>query len=231
MVALIAGLGVLPTAAQERAGEALRVQQDATQGGSVQRSVLDTGDPVYRLARIETQEFGSAEMQLDDGSTLTVGPNTDLVIDDFVYSPANGSGRAALSLGFGVLRMISGQVPSGQVRIQADVATIGIRGTTFTLDTRVPNLLRIWMDDGAILVTPVDSGVTFEITAPEYAECTRNFCRQATSPGRPIMFPVRDADPTGTGINQRDVDGGDGGDGSDRGGDDGGGSAGGTSGQ
>jgi hypothetical protein len=211
--------------AQEPAGQAVRVQQDTVQGGSVQTAALDTGDTVYRYATVETREFGSAEMQFTDGSSLTVGPNTDVMIDDFVYQPQTGLGQAAIRLGIGAVRMISGSMPDEQVRIDTPVALVGIRGTDFTLDTRVQGLLRVWIDEGAVNVTPNESGLDFLLTAPGYAECTLNFCRTVPPPDRPAFFPPRSGGQdqpfgTDTGINRRDVDGGEGGDDSG-GGDDG----------
>lgn len=216
LVGMMVVLTAVQGAAQEPAGQAVRVQQDTVQGGAVQAASLGSGDTVYRFATVETREFGSAEMRLNDDSVLTIGPNTDVVIDDFVYSPQSGVGRAAISLGVGAVRMISGRVPDEQVRIGTPVAVVGIRGTDFTLDTRIAGLLRVWIDDGAINVTPNESGLDFLLTAPGYAECTLNFCRTVPPPDRPQFFPPRtgifDQPSDEGGITPRDVDGGEGGD-------------------
>ena len=180
-----------PAFANEPVGEAIRVQQDTTQTLPASHAPLDIGDRVFRNARLETQEYGSAEMRFLDGSVLTIGPRSDLVIDEFVYQGESGTGRAAIALGVGVLRAISGRLPSGQVSLSTPVASVGIRGTDFTLDTTIPGLLRAWVDDGTIVVVPNESGREFTFSAPAYTECTLNSCRSATQAGRPTMFPER----------------------------------------
>ena len=39
-----------------------------------------------------------------DKTTLNVGPNSDLVIDEFIYDPSRGAGQMAVSMTKGVLR-------------------------------------------------------------------------------------------------------------------------------
>ena len=64
-----------------------------------------------------------------DGTSLTVGPRSDLVIDRFVYDPAVSAGELVGRLGGGVLRVVGGRISkSGRIEITTPVAVIGVRG-------------------------------------------------------------------------------------------------------
>lgn len=217
-VALAVALGAawqLPSSADaaDRAGETIRVQPASYQRESFFPSTLDVGDEIYREAEVYTEEYGSIEMRFDDGSQLTLGPNTELTIDDYVYSGDQGTDRAAISLGRGMLRMVSGQISSERVNVRTPVATVGIRGTDFTLDTNTDGVVKVWVDDGTVAVTPNQAGQTFELTAPAFAICSASSCDPQDGGGtRPVSFPnvPEGAHDTGFG-QQQDNDGGGGG--------------------
>ena len=50
------------------------------------------------------------QVLLVDGSTFTVGPGSDLVIDKFVYDPKTGTGQIAASFSKGVMRFVGGKI-------------------------------------------------------------------------------------------------------------------------
>lgn len=178
----------VPATAQERAGETKRAQQNAFQQASIVSQTLDVGDEIYRQANVYTRDHGGLELAFDDGSSLTLGPNTDLVIDEFVYQPSTGDGEAALSLTRGVLRLVSGRVPSERVRIGTPVATVGIRGTRLTLDSNQDGTLKVWADEGIITVAPRETSVVFTLEAPTFAVCTSSVCEEGPAPVQPAMF-------------------------------------------
>lgn len=175
--------------AAERAGETTKVQPASYQRESIFASTLDVGDEIYRDAEVFTEEYGSLIMSLDDGSVLTLGPNSDIVVDEYVYSPGANTGSAALSLGRGMLRVVSGRLPSDSVRIRTPVATIGIRGTDFTLDTAVQEIVKVWVDDGIVTVAPNASPTVFEFEAPAFAICSTSGCDRGEPEQRPRAFP------------------------------------------
>jgi hypothetical protein len=64
-------------------------------------------------------------------SALSIAPNSEVVIDEFVYNPGEGSGRMVTSLTKGALRFVGGQLShGGQATVNTPSATIGIRGGT-----------------------------------------------------------------------------------------------------
>ena len=139
----IAGMALLlvPPAfgAGERVGVAAAVNQDAsrTPPGASARTVI-LGDNLIFRERIETRGDGLVQILLVDGSTFTVGANSDLVIDEFVYDPDAGTGRLVASFGKGVARFVGGKLSKnpGGVTVKTPVGTIGIRGGIANLNVQ-----------------------------------------------------------------------------------------------
>lgn len=175
--------------AADRAGVTTKVQTQAYQEGDFLPQSLFEGEIVYRQANITTDRFGSVSFEFDDGSTMTVGPDSDLIIDNYVYDPDSGDGQAAIRLGKGILRMVSGRIPSDRVQIRTPVATVGIRGTEFALDADPEDLLRIWIIQGTVSATVNGSGQSFAFDAPSFAECTSDGCVETGAPSLPVTQP------------------------------------------
>ncbi|MEM6934178.1 MAG: FecR domain-containing protein [Pseudomonadota bacterium] len=180
-VALIGVLLALPAgsasrATTVRAGHVVLVEQSAMQKTALVEEKLREGDSVFQQATINTNWAGRAKMQLDDGSSLTLGANSDLVIDDFVYQPERDSGRASLRLLQGIMRMLSGRMRPGSYSVSTRIAVLGIRGTSFTIDNRNPEILSIRVDQGTVLARPLQSGKSYRLAAPSYAVCTLTAC-------------------------------------------------------
>lgn len=96
--------------------------------GRVRTVVL--GNKVIFKERINTSGTGLVQILFTDGSTLTVGANASLVIDQYVYNPNKGTGKLAVSFGKGVMRFVGGKISKekGGVTIRTTVGTAGIRG-------------------------------------------------------------------------------------------------------
>lgn len=95
---------------------------------------LGAESPVYADETIKTTGAGSAvEIKFLDGAVLSQGPNSTVVLDDYVYDAVQSTGEMAVKLLQGTLRSVTGEIvdtnPEG-FRIETPLATIGIRGTT-----------------------------------------------------------------------------------------------------
>lgn len=103
LVAMMAAtIPVTQAPAQDRAGVASAVTQTARGqvGGSGMRTIR-IGKAVFRGERITTNARGRVQVLLADGSNFVVGPNSSLVIDEFVYQPEQGAGRIVATFGRG----------------------------------------------------------------------------------------------------------------------------------
>lgn len=90
---------------------------------------LLVADRVVAEERIVAGENGLAQLMFADQSTLTVGPNSEVVLDRFVYDPAADTGEVALTLARGALRFIGGRTTkSADARIATPSGLIGLRG-------------------------------------------------------------------------------------------------------
>jgi hypothetical protein len=139
IVLLLAGTALTTaTAMAQQVGTAAAVNPETRTtppGGAT--VVLKVGAHVMHKERIKTTPTGSVQLLFLDRSTLTVAPNSDIVIDEFVYNPANGSGHMAVSLAKGAMRLVGGQLShAGEATVNAGNATIGIRGGTGIFTTR-----------------------------------------------------------------------------------------------
>jgi FecR protein len=96
-------------------------------GGST--TTLTIGARVLHKERIHTSPAGSVQLLFLDKSTLSIAPNTTLVIDEFVYDPASKSGHMLTKLTQGTLQYIGGELShQGAVTVETPAAVIGIRG-------------------------------------------------------------------------------------------------------
>lgn len=94
------------------------------------QSTIVLGENIIFKERIRTSGSGLVQVLLNDGSTFTVGANSDLVIDEFVYDPAQDGGKLVVSFSKGVARFVGGKLSKnrGGVTINTPVGTLGIRG-------------------------------------------------------------------------------------------------------
>ena len=116
------------TAQQIGTTTAVNPSSEATPpGGST--TTLTVGARVLHKERIHTSPTGSVQLLFLDKSTLSIAPNTSLVIDEFVCDPASNSGHMLTKLTQGTLQYIGGQLShQGAVTVEKPAAVIGIRG-------------------------------------------------------------------------------------------------------
>lgn len=131
LAALLLSSLAAPASAQDGIGEAKAVIDVATATGQVGDRGLEVGSPVYMGDEVRTDGVGEAQLLFEDGTRMVVGPNSSLVLDEFVFrSQAQENSFAVRALG-GTFRFISGEQPKDSYLIQTPSATIGVRGTVF----------------------------------------------------------------------------------------------------
>jgi hypothetical protein len=93
-----------------------------------------TNIPLDPGTRLVTGGDGHVQMKLPDGTLFTVGPNSDFIIDEFIYDPNNSPEKIAAKLIKGVFRWVTGKVTRKappQMKVMLRNVTVGIRGTDF----------------------------------------------------------------------------------------------------
>ena len=94
--------------------------------------LVESGMPVYLGDRVITSPNSGMQILLLDETVFTIGPDSDVAIDEFVYDPATGDGRIVADMARGVMRFVTGKIPlnnPSSMDINLPVGSIGIRGT------------------------------------------------------------------------------------------------------
>lgn len=99
--------------------------------------VLGKGLPLSEGDRVTTAEGGTAIVALQDGTRMTLRPNSELLVQQYRYQGEGAEGNnMLLALVRGGLRTLTGFITKnapGAARIQTPTATVGIRGTDFDM--------------------------------------------------------------------------------------------------
>ena len=126
--ALLVTLATLPAAADVGRTTAVVQESRGTPPAHPTR-VLVPRLNIFENERIQTDTRGVTQILFTDGTNLTVGPNSDLVIDRFSYDPDTTVGDLAAKLARGLVRFVGGQISKrGRAAIETPVAVIGVRG-------------------------------------------------------------------------------------------------------
>ena len=79
---------------------------------------------------------GKVGIEFVDQTRVDVTEHSKLIIDEFVYDPNTKTGKLSLKASLGTVRYASGQIAKNSatnVQITTPTATIGVRGTDFTM--------------------------------------------------------------------------------------------------
>ncbi|HYD55498.1 MAG TPA: FecR family protein, partial [Burkholderiales bacterium] len=102
---------------------------------------------------VSTQQ-GRAQLRFADGAYMSLQPQTDFKVEEFKYSGKDeASDGIVMNLLKGGLRTITGLIGRtnrNAYRLKTEVATIGIRGTEYSV--RYTNSIEVFVADGAISV-------------------------------------------------------------------------------
>jgi hypothetical protein len=122
---IAAGVGVTSAAAGDPVG----------QPPAAAERILRVGIDVEANERVTTSAEDRAHLVFLDGTSVTIGPNSVLTIDKFVFDPAAGKGDMGVTLTKGVFRLVGGKISkSNEITIATPAATIGIRGSIVTVN-------------------------------------------------------------------------------------------------
>lgn len=199
LILLVSTAAIISHVQAQSSGRVGAVNMNATgTPPGVPSRMLTIGTNVIYKERIQTSSSGSTQIMFPDTSTLNVGRNSNIVIDEYVYDPAVGSGKMVVSLSKGVARFVGGQIShTAGVTINTPVATLGIRGGVATVVYPIPpgfggNDPKLSQATGEIVIGSVGSvtiknNVSSVVVRPGYMT-------YVTGPNEPIPepFPIPD---------------------------------------
>jgi hypothetical protein len=120
----------IPLAAEE-IGVASTVASNVTGTVGANTGAVTAGDPLYVNEAIVSDGNGSAQFLFIDETVFNIGPNSSVVLDEFVYNASQGTGSVLLNVSQGAFRFITGSATPESYTIRTPTATIGLRGTIF----------------------------------------------------------------------------------------------------
>ena len=105
-----------------RAGQVLALQEGAD---------LQSGD------RVSTAAQSTLGLTLRDDTTISLGANSELVLDEMLFEPAANKLGLGLSMNKGTFALTTGQIAKlapDSLKIATPAMSIGIRGTTILVE-------------------------------------------------------------------------------------------------
>lgn len=130
--------------------------------------------PIKFGDHIRTSEKSKILLILADNTQFTVGPESDFVIDEFVYDPNQTAAKVTASIAKGFFRWVTGKVARKaptQLNLRVPVGTIGIRGTDFIVKLE-EKITTIHVNEGIVTYTPDTTKKLQEIRAGNTAVIT-----------------------------------------------------------
>jgi len=139
-------LFVVCAAVSARADESFVGTVKTVQGAaSVQRTSgsLPVTEGLHLLMQdtIRTGADGRLALILRDGSRISLGPNSEMKLNQFVYEPTKSNYALDFDLAKGIFAYISGKISKfspESVRVGTPVGIIGVRGTYFAVALDAP---------------------------------------------------------------------------------------------
>ena len=107
------------------------------------------GETIYTMDVLKTGRDGSLGMIFKDDTSLAIGPQSEIIITEFLFSPAEGELSIVTRLLRGsmvYLTGIIGRLSPESVRFETPVANIGIRGAKFAvkIEEASSGIPKIW---------------------------------------------------------------------------------------
>jgi len=127
------------TSAATTAHSSIGFVSESTGTGVLERNntdiAVENGVAVESYDAAVTKD-GRMRIDFVDSTRVDVTEHSRLVIDEFVYDPAQNQGSLALKASLGTVKYASGQIAKSHqqnVKIETPSATIGVRGTDFAM--------------------------------------------------------------------------------------------------
>ncbi len=98
---------------------------------------LKTGDRIFEKDVLTTSKAGSLSIILRDNTTLSLGPNSKITIQRFMFAPEKGSLGSLIRVSKGSVACATGEIAKlspNSVKFESPVSTIGIRGTQILIN-------------------------------------------------------------------------------------------------
>ncbi|GAB2181245.1 hypothetical protein DLREEDagrD3_14680 [Denitratisoma sp. agr-D3] len=130
-------LATCPALAAEWAGTVKAASGSVEVEREGKRLPLALGDKVYPQDKLLTGKNSQVAVTLRDDTLISGGPDSQLLINEFVFNPSTQKGSVVVAVLRGVSAFVSGLVAKSSpdaMRVTTPTATLGIRGTEFIVE-------------------------------------------------------------------------------------------------
>lgn len=145
---LLAGLNFIPVgaaqaqtaataAATAQAGTVKRVAGTVTLERAGSRNPVAVGAPVQAGDILRTGSDGAVGITLADDTLLTLGADSELLLDSYSFDSTTHDGGLLVSLWRGTVGVVTGLIgrkAPEKLRFQTRTVVLGVRGTEFIVD-------------------------------------------------------------------------------------------------
>jgi len=122
------------------------------------------GASIDNRTTVVTGKDSRALMLLPDGTTFTIGANSEMVLDDFVYDPDTDMRKMTLKLAKGSFRWVTGKTRRVDPTIDLRSTIGGIRGTDFECFAFEDGSDEVKLYSGEMVFTDKKSGTLTVLT-------------------------------------------------------------------
>ena len=98
--------------------------------------ILQNGSKIFFGDTIVSKKNANAQILFIDQTVLTLGEDTEMTIDEFIYDPKNNEGSFVSSVKSGTVKFITGQISKNNpedLEVKVPAGTLGARGTEFVV--------------------------------------------------------------------------------------------------
>jgi len=95
-------------------------------------------DKIFKGDHLKTGSDGTLGIIFKDNTALSLGPRSEIVIDDFLFAPAQGKLSIVTRMLRGTAAYLSGvivKLSPRSARFETPSATVGVRGTRFLVES------------------------------------------------------------------------------------------------
>ena len=136
-LAIVVGMAA-PAAAQQPvpAGHVKTVTGTAYVVRGQSTTAVKPGDAIFASDTLRTAADGAVGITLRDDTRLSLGPNSEVRVDRYVYAPGEGGLGMVLKFVRGVAVYVSGRMAKlapDSIRLEAPSGIVGVRGTTVAI--------------------------------------------------------------------------------------------------
>ena len=98
--------------------------------------ILQNGSKIFFGDTIISKKNANVQILFIDQTVLTLGEDTEMTIDEFIYDPNSNEGSFVSSVKSGTVKFITGQISKNNpedLEVKVPAGTLGARGTEFVV--------------------------------------------------------------------------------------------------